>query len=160
MEIAETFETGCCPRFQAEKWNERTVNFDDKLFLRDRVKSFMHIPLNYGKVMKRALKKIKEAGAANPEPLVLTHDTSPWRSEIHIAVAKPVSGADMVPIHGTFLTKVFEGPYKDMGKHVKAMAAYVQSKGSKAKDFYFYYAYCPNCAKAYGKNYQVILAEV
>ena len=65
----------------------------------------------------------------------------------------------MESISGTFLTKVFEGPYKDAGKWVKEMQAYVKSKGSEVGKMYFYYTTCPKCAKVYGKNYTVVLAK-
>lgn len=42
-------ETGCCPRFDTEPWDEKEVMFEDKLFVKDRVRSFFHIPLNFGK---------------------------------------------------------------------------------------------------------------
>ena len=35
-----------------------------------------------------------------------------------------------------------------------------KAKGEVAKDVYFFYTTCPNCAKAYGKNYVVGAAEV
>lgn len=58
------------------------------------------------------------------------------------------------------MTKVFEGPYKDMGKWIRDMNSFVASKGKTAKKMFFYYTTCPKCAKVYGKNYVVILSEV
>ena len=46
-------ETGCCPRFDPNPWDEKEVSFKDRLFLKDRVMSVFHIPLNFGQVMKR-----------------------------------------------------------------------------------------------------------
>jgi hypothetical protein len=66
----------------------------------------------------------------------------------------------MVKISGTFLSKVFEGDYKSIGKWIKEMQEYVKSKGKEIKKMYFFYTTCPACAKYYGKNYTVILAEV
>jgi hypothetical protein len=40
------------------------------------------------------------------------------------------------------------------------MKRFVKSKGKDAKKFYFFYTTCPACAKVYGKNYVVILAEI
>ena len=51
--LYENSETGCCPRFDPEPWDEKEVTFDDKLFVKDHVTSFFHIPLNFGKVMVR-----------------------------------------------------------------------------------------------------------
>lgn len=66
----------------------------------------------------------------------------------------------MVKISGTFLTKVFEGSYQNAGKWAQEMANYVKSKGKALKNLYFSYTTCPNCAKAYGKNYVVLFAEI
>ena len=43
---------------------------------------------------------------------------------------------------------------------VKEMKVYVKAKGKEIKKMYFFYTTCPACAKVYGKNYTVILAEV
>jgi len=79
---------------------------------------------------------------------------------VYISVTGEIPGAKMEKISGTFLTKVFEGPYKSMGKWTKEMENYVRTKGKELKKMYFYYTTCPKCAKFYGKNYVVIIAEV
>ena len=66
--------------------------------------------------MVKNMKKIEDAEALNPEPLMLSDEHSLWGSDIYIAVNKEVPEAEMVKISGTFLTKVFEGSYKDTGK--------------------------------------------
>jgi len=40
------------------------------------------------------------------------------------------------------------------------MQNYVKSKNKDLKKLYFYYTTCPKCAKIYGKNYVVLLAQV
>jgi hypothetical protein len=158
--LNEQAETGCCPRFNPEPWDEKEVTWQDKLFLKDHIRSFLHIPLNMGKVMTRNMEKIEEAGALTPEPLVLSDDKSLWGADVYIAVSKEVPGAEMTTVSGTFLTKVFEGPYSNTGKWVREMKSYAQSKGKELKKLYFFYTTCPKCAKVYGKNYTVILATI
>ena len=158
--LYEESETGCCLRFNPEPWDEKEISFQEKLFVKDHVRSFLHIPLNFGKVMVKNMERIKDADALAPEPLLLSDEKSLWGADIYIAVAKEVPGAEMARISGTFLTKVFEGPYKNIGKWVKEMKAYVKAKGREIKKMYFFYTTCPACAKVYGKNYTVILAEV
>ncbi|MBM3308785.1 MAG: hypothetical protein FJY77_00885 [Candidatus Altiarchaeales archaeon] len=158
--LYEDSETGCCPRFNPEPWNEKEITWKDKLFLKDQVKSFLHIPLNFGGVIVRNTEKIKNANALPPEPLMFTDEKSLWNIDIYIAVAREVPGAEMVKMSGTFLTKVFEGHYKDAGKWAKEMQEYVKSKNKVLKKMYFFYTTCPACAKFYGKNYTVILAEI
>lgn len=160
MEINENNETGCCPRFNPEPWNEKEITFKDKLFIKDHVTSFLHIPLNFGKVMIRSMDKINKAGAIAPDQIVLSDEKSMWGADVYIAVTKDVPGAEMAKISGTFLSKTFEGPFKDVSKWVEQMKAYVGSKARQMKKMYFYYTTCPKCAKVYGKNYVVILAQV
>jgi hypothetical protein len=156
----ETNETGCCPRFNPDAWEEKEITWTDKLFVKDKVRSFLHIPLNFGQVMVRNMEMIEKAGASAKEMIVLSDEKSMWGSDIYIAIGKDFIGSNAVKISGTFLTKVFEGPYKDMGKWTGDMNLFVSSKGKTAKKTYFFYTTCPKCAKVYGKNYVVILAEV
>jgi hypothetical protein len=158
--LTEQSETGCCPRFNPEPWDEKQIAFEDKLFLKDHVRSFLHIPLNIGRVMAKNMARIEEAGALAPEQLVLSDENSLWGSDIYIAVSKEVPGAEMAKLSETFLSKVFEGPYSQTGKWVKEMKNYVESQGKELKNLYFFYTTCPKCAKVYGKNYVVLLAAV
>jgi effector-binding domain-containing protein len=153
-------ETGCCPRFEPGPWDKKEVTFNDKLFIKDHVTSFFHIPLNMNKVMVRNMEMIAKAGALATEPMVLSDENSLWGADIYIAVSKDVPGAEMVRISGTFLSLAFEGPYKNIRQWISQMTAYVREKGKTLKKLYFFYTTCPNCAKYYGKNYVVLLAQV
>ncbi len=44
-------ETGCCPRFNPEPWDEQTFVFDNKLFVTADTKSFLR--KSKGKTMKK-----------------------------------------------------------------------------------------------------------
>ncbi len=152
-------ETGCCPIFNPEPWDGKEVTWQDKLFVKDHVVSFLHIPLNFGQVVTRNMKKIEEAQAQDPQNLVLCDEKSLWGSDVYIAVNKEVPKSRMEKFSGTFLIKVFEGPYQNAGKWMKEMEEYVKSKGKEIKKMYFWYTTCPKCAKVYGKNYTVIFAQ-
>jgi len=66
----------------------------------------------------------------------------------------------MTTLSGTFLTKVFEEPYQNVGKWAKEMEEYVKSKDQKLEKLYFSYTTCPKYAKAYGKNYVVLFGQI
>ena len=136
------------------------MTWQDKLFIKDHVTSFLHIPLNFGKVVTRNMKMIEEAEARDPQNLILSDEKSLWGSDIYIAVSKEVPGAKLERMSGAFLTKVFEGGYQNAGKWATEMESYVRSKGKEIKQMYFWYTTCPKCAKVSGKNYTVILAIV
>ena len=107
------------------------------------------------------MEKIEASNAKNPEDvIVLSDENSLFGSDVYISVTKEVENAETAKLSGTFFTKTFEGSYSNMGKWIKEMESYVQSKGKEIKKMLFYYTTCPKCAKTYGKNYTVILAQV
>ena len=150
----------CCPPFDSEPWNGKAVTWDGKLFLQDRVRSFLHIPLNFGAVMIRSMAAIEAADAAPDEMVVLADENSLWGADVYVAISKDIPGAKTATISGTFLSKVFEGPYRHMRQWIGEMTSHVANQGKSLQKLYFYYTTCPKCAKKYGKNYVVILAQV
>ena len=152
--------TGCCEPFDPGPWQEKEITWQDKLFVKDHVASLFHIPLNMGKKIIKNMALIELAGAKSPYQLMLCDEKSLWGSDIYIDVVKQVPDAQMASLSGTFLTKVFEGPYKDAGKWAKEMMEYVMVKGKTCKKLYFSYTTCPACAKAYGKNYVVLFSQI
>lgn len=150
----------CCPRFDPFPWDEKEIRWQDKRFVKDRVTSFLHIPLNFGAVMKRNMSRIESAGAVSDANVILSDETSLWGADVYIEVAKDIPGANMATISGTFLCKVFEGPYQNMRKWIAEMNTFVASKGKEIRKLYFFYTTCPKCAKKYGKNHVAILARV
>ena len=152
--------TECCPQFQPEPWEDKEITWENKLFLKDRVLSVFHIPINFGAVMKRSMAAIETAGAVSDEVLVLSDENSLWGSDVYIAISKDMPGANTATMSGTFLSKVFEGSYGDMRKWIDEMKSFVAGKGRALKGLYFFYTTCPKCVKKYGKNYVVILARI
>jgi len=150
----------CCPRFDPEPWDEKEITWENRPFVKDRVRSFLHVPLNFGSVMRRNVELIEAAGAKPEEMIVLADENSLWGADVYIDVTKEVPDARMATISGTFLSKVFEGPYKNMRTWMSQMGEYVTSQGKQLEKLYFYYTTCPKCAKRYGKNYVVLLARV
>jgi hypothetical protein len=154
-------ETGCCPRFDPTGWDEGEFEFQERPFVRATTVNFMHIPLNMGSVVTKTMKKIHAADAApSDEYLMLSTDPSPWRGEHFFAVTKSVPNAEMVTLSGVYLTKVFEGPYREAGTWAKETKRFLSSRGRQLRKLYFFYTTCPKCAKHYGTNYVVAFAEV
>jgi hypothetical protein len=153
--------TGCCPRFNPEGWDVQELHFEDKPFLRATTKSAMHVPLNMGKVFSRVQEHIVGAGAYDPnDTIVLSHDPSPWQGEHLFSVSQSVEDEEMTTLSGDFITKVFEGPYREAKHWDEEMRELVAAKGGTPSDVYFFYTTCPKCAKAYGKNYVVGVARL
>jgi hypothetical protein len=153
-------ETGCCPRFDPASWEEQELHLKDRAFVRAKTLSLFHVPLNMGSVFASTFKAIKDANAEDEEFVVLSRDISPWTSEHLFSVTREVPGADNVKLSGDFVTHVFEGPYSETGKWCEEMERFAAAKGKRIERQFYFYTTCPKCAKHYGKNYVVGVAQV
>lgn len=153
-------ETACCPRFDPSTWEGQELHFKDKPFVRAKTMSLLHIPLNMSGMFASTIKAIADAKAQDDEFAVLSHDVSPWRGEHLFAVTKDVPGADNIRLSGDFIAHVFEGPYGETANWCKEMETFAASKGKHVDAQYYFYTTCPKCAKHYGKNYVVGVAQV
>ena len=150
--------TGCCPRFVPGPWDGQVLRLRDKPFARASTRSVLYVPLDMGAVFRRMGRAIE--GATEGGRFVLSRELSPWRAEHLFAVDHEVPGVEVVHLTGTFLTKVFEGPYARVGRWRGGLGRCVADRGRRAEQLYFYYTTCPRCAKVYGKNYVVGVAQV
>ncbi len=150
----------CCPEFDPEPWDGKILEWENKKFIKDRVCTIFYMPVNFGKVMIRLNKTIEAAGAAIPGWLCLSDHTSKWNMDIYLAVDREINGAGNITISGKFLSKVYEGDFKDTGKWCRDFENYAREKGFSIKKWYMWYTTCPKCARKYGKNYVVIISEI
>jgi Bacterial hydrolase len=153
--------TGCCPRFKPEGWDDQSLHFEDKLFVRAKTRSLMHIPINMGSVFNKTFDAILQSQANDDEhAIVLSRDMSPWSAEHLFAVTKDVPDQKMVQLSGEYQTKVFEGPYRKAARWMKDFEEELEDEGLEPDEIYAFYTTCPKCAKVYGKNYVVMVAQV
>ncbi|MFA6506673.1 MAG: hydrolase [Treponemataceae bacterium] len=158
-------EKECCPKFDPLPWDGKKNEWKEKPFLMRTIPQLFHMPLPwiYGKAITEMWERAQKLNIAPPikDFLLLAYDPSPWKSELYLSVTgeHPDAG-NIVKISGTFMSKVFDGPYQDVPKYIKALEAFVRSEGKTPKKYYFYFTTCPKCAKKYGHNYIVAFAEV
>jgi hypothetical protein len=153
-------EVVCCPRFDPRPWRDRTVRWAQRPFVRARVRCLWHVPLGFGAVMARTQAQLDRAGVRDPTGLTLCDASSPWHTELYVAVTRPLDGLDNVPISGTFVTDVSEGPYRHVGQRVRDLEARLRARGQPPLRILVWYTTCPKCAQRFGKNYMVLFAEV
>lgn len=154
-------ETGCCPKFDPEGWDGRHLHFKDMPFVRATTRSLLHVPINMGTVFTRVQQNIEDAGAAPTDGyLVLSRDLSSTEAEHLFAVSRDVPQEEMVTLSGEYMTRVFEGPYRHAKNWVHDMEVAAEAAGHTAKRVFMFYTTCPKCARAYGKNYIVGIAEI
>ena len=106
-------EQVCCPKFDPKPWEKRFVSFDDQYFMKVKVRTFKHVPLNFGSVMTKAQKQIEASGAKVVNNIALSNHVSRWTMEVYIAIDKEVAELKPIRLSGKFLSNVYEGPFKD-----------------------------------------------
>lgn len=153
-------QTICCPQFNPEPWQEKEFTWENKKFIKDHVFTFFFMPVNFAKIIVRMNKKVEQAGARSPDWMCLSDHTSKWNMDLYLAVDKEIPEAENVTLGGRFLSKVYEGDFKDTGKWCEDFKNYARGKNLEIKKWYMWYTTCPKCAKKYGKNYVVIIGQV
>lgn len=164
MQIAETRydnrTTGCCAPLDRAYWDGKLFHWQDQLFLKDHVRELLHIPLDFGAVMKRDAEAIDQASAWPEHPFTLSDERSAWGADLYTAVDREVPGGQMARLSGTFMTRAYQGPFSDISRWIADMKAHVAETGHTLDRLYFYYATCPKCAKKLGRNEVVLFARV
>ncbi len=155
----------CCPVFHPEKWDGKTFEWSQKKFIKASVPTFFHIPLPpmIGNKVTKMMTLAEDAKALSEnreDILLLFMDPSAFKSEMYLSVTDTVPSAENALLTGTFIGKVFDGPFNAAPKFMKQMDIDLEKQGKKAKNYFIHYAYCPKCAKEAGHNYMVLFAEV
>jgi len=154
-------DTICCPKFDPAPWEDKVFEWENKKFIKTRVCTLFYMPINFGSAMKKLDRIIKQSGGnISADFVCLSDHTSKWNMDLYLAVDQEISGIENTTLSGKFLSKVYEGPYKDTGKWCKDFENIAQSKGLTIKKWYMWYTTCPKCSKKYGKNYVVIVSQV
>lgn len=123
----------CCPPFDPSQWDNKTMEWHGKPFIKDKIFTIMYMPFGFGKVMRRLDKKVREVGATMPESLCLSHHTSGWNMDVYLAVDRDVPNARNVELSGKFFSRVYEGPFQNTGKWTKDFEAESKKKGLALK---------------------------
>lgn len=160
METKNQIETECCPKLDPLLWDNNVFEWENKYFVKAKVFTFLYMPINFGRVMRRLDKAIRNANSTIPDSLGLSDHTSKWNMDIYLAVDKEVPGVENVSFTGKFYSKVYEGPFKDTGKWCADFDERAKERDFTIKKLYMWYTTCPKCAKKYGKNYVVIFGEI
>jgi len=158
----------CCPKFDPLPWGPSTgsgqgikkIEWQDKKFIKDSVFTLFYMPLNFEAVMTRSTKKINDAGEKLAGGLILSEHKSAWKMNVYLAVDKKIPNAENTTISGKFVSKVYEGEFKETGNWMKDFENYTRSKMLDMEKMYLWYTTCPKCAQKYGKNYVVILGKI
>lgn len=160
MEHTENKEEICCPSFNPEIWDDKLFTWENKKFVREKVRTLFHLPLNFGKVISKLMAQVEKNGAQNPDYLCLSDHTSKWNMDILLAVDKEISEVENIPLSGKFYSRVYEGNFGKTAEWSKDFEEKAREKNLNIEKWYMWYTTCPKCAKKYGKNYVVIITKI
>lgn len=59
--------TGCCEPFNPGPWQNKEIVWKGKIFVKDHITSFLHVPLNMGRKVVKNIELIEKAGAKAPQ---------------------------------------------------------------------------------------------
>ncbi len=153
-------EQECCPKFDSKSWDGQIIEWGNKRFVKESVFTLFYMPINFGGVIRKLDKDVRDSNAKFVDNLCLSDHTSKWNMDIYLAVDTDIPERENITISGKFISKVFEGSYRDTGKWCDEFDDYVKAKDLKIEKQYMWYTTCPKCAKKYGENYVVIVGEI
>ena len=155
-------DTICCQQFDPVPWDSKILEWDNKKFVKDKVRTFFYIPLNFASVIKRIIKKISNAQVPAPDSgdICLSDHTSKWNMDIYLAVDEIIGGLENITMSGSFFSRVYEGSFKNTKKWCDDFKFHAEKIVLNIRKIYMWYTTCPKCAKKYGKNYVVIIGEI
>ncbi len=152
--------TECCPEFDPAPWEDKVFEWKDRKFIKQSVPSVFYMPIGFGRVMRKLIARVGEAGAVIPDYLCLSDHTSRWNMDVYLAVDKEIPGAENVSMSGEFYSRTYEGPFRDTGKWAAEYEKASKAKGLSTGKMYMWYTTCPKCARKYGKNPVAIISQV
>lgn len=150
----------CCPKFDPKKYDNKTLIWKNKVFIKAKAPTFFYIPIGFGRVMTKLQEKVDKANVKILDNMCLSLHESKWSMNVYLAVNKKIKDEDNVLISGKFFCKVYEGPFEDTGKWMEDFEKVLKKNKMISKKFYMWYTTCPKCAKKYGHNYTVVIAEI
>ena len=81
-------EQVCCPKFDPTPWDEKTFEWVNKKFIKDKVFTLFYMPMNFISAMKRVYGKVEKSGAIIQDGMWLSDHTSKWNMALYLALDK------------------------------------------------------------------------
>lgn len=153
-------EKVCCPKINPNDWNDKIFQWQNKPFIKAKVRTFFYIPIGFGNTIRKLDKKLQANSLNFSEGVCLSDHTSKWNMDIYVTIDKEFKDDSISYFNGNFYCKMYEGDFKDTGKWCSDYDKTLKEKGLKNKKIFMWYTTCPKCAKKYGKNYVGIFSEI
>uniref|UniRef100_A0A7S1YM33 GyrI-like small molecule binding domain-containing protein n=1 Tax=Grammatophora oceanica TaxID=210454 RepID=A0A7S1YM33_9STRA len=150
--------------FNPERYHKKMHRFNKRRFLKVPIASFLNIPCNVEKRIRRAKRTIAKAGASDSEELMLVEMKSSKRSNLYFSFAPHVDlpKEDTEDFNGIFVSQVFDGGFTDMSRNISVMERWIADTfGESAKlSKHEYFAHYPQKPTKDGEQRTVLFARI
>ncbi len=153
-------EEACvCPRLDPAQWEGTRHAWKDRPFVVEPYRAIAHIPLGITGKLERIMPDLKARGLLADPVQVLFRNERFFGGELWIALSREEPGLATRRISGEFLSKYFEGQYRQAGQWYRQAAEACRAAGTEAAELLAWYATCPKCAEKLGHVQAVIFAR-
>jgi hypothetical protein len=153
-----------CPVLDAADWDLKKHVWEQRAFYRTKHFLFCHIPIGIGGAIKKGFERSKRNGyTISPPYMMLDVETGLFTAEMLIAIEEiPKNDPDVVVWEPTTLySKLYHGPFKNLGREVKLLNDFVEKNESKQPEkLYSWVSNCPKCWKTQGGPTTVLFARI
>lgn len=149
----------CCPQFNPKPWDNKILKWSNKKFIKEEIRTIFYMPIGFGKAMQKLQNEVEKAKVQTKEQLCLT-ECIKGKMKLYLEVSKEIKNGNNITLDGNFFSKVYEGSFQNTGKWMEDFNKDMIIRGYQVKKLYSWYTTCPKCAKKYGKNYVVLIAEI
>ncbi len=82
----------CCPKFEPERWDDKTFNWENKHFIKESIPTIFHIPFpkSIGKKVTKMMAIAEYSDSLSDdklEDLLLFNDPTAFKSDMYLSVS-------------------------------------------------------------------------
>lgn len=152
-----------CPVINRSDWEFKEHEWDGRAFYTKKLNLLLHIPLGIGKKIEKLMDEVGDKGYTLSEPVQILTKDGAFCGKVMVGLKKtyPADGNVVVFRKAKLFSKVHAGPYNRLYESVMDLQDHVKAKtGKKPREFYFWYASCPDCFETKDAQKTIVFARV
>ncbi len=152
--------TECCPPFDPEPWDKQELHWENRRFVKDRVRSLLPHPAEHRHI-GTARYRPDSSGRHFPETMViLSNENSLWGADVYIEVTKDIPVPTWRPSPERSSRRSSRGRIETLENGSKRCRITSGAKARERSNSTSSTPPAPSVQKKCGKNYVAILAQV
>jgi hypothetical protein len=151
-----------CPKIRDEDWDLTEHEWPSTVYYGKRLWMFFHIPIGKTGKIAKARRELAERGLSETEPTQILIKDGFFAGAVLVAVTGASEEVSSLRTIGPMkvVTKVSNGPKKELKGSVSGLLSYIRSKlGAHPRAVYFWQVDCDRCREP-GIERVIVLAEL